>query len=229
MKKIFLVALSFAPLALLAPHVFAQTSNFIPLVPNGIPGLTDTQTVHGDASLANFFNNLYKYLIGASAAIAIIIIIWEGIRIATNQDNVSVLTDGKNRIYQAILGLVLVLSPVLVFSIINPGILNLSIGLKPIDLTTSPSNPQGPPSGFVKPPDDAAIISCKAAGTLGVLQDCTAAKNQCIFMVGPEQTIVTNDVVCMKDGFIDSTVHPSADPATTCNPGETKYVECIIK
>ena len=109
-----------------APDVFAQ--GFVPLAP--IPGLTDIQPSAG--GLATFFNNLYKYLIGLAAALAVIMIIWGGLEYST-QDSISKKSDGKQRIYDAIFGLVLVLSPVLVFSIINPSILNLSLNLQKLD------------------------------------------------------------------------------------------------
>jgi len=119
-----------------APHVFAD--GFVPLAP--IPGLTkDLGAVVGPDTLATFFNNLYKYLIGIAATLAVIEIIWGGIEIST-KDSVSQHSDGKERIQQAIFGLVLVLSPVLVFSIINPSILNLSLNLPPINLITTPQS-----------------------------------------------------------------------------------------
>lgn len=113
---------------------FAQ--GFVPIAP--IEGLTKGVTAD-TAGLANFFNNLYKYAIGLAAALAVIMIIWGGLEYAT-QDSISKKSDGKERIYQAIFGLVLVLSPVLVFSIINPAILNLSISLPALD-TKSGSSP----------------------------------------------------------------------------------------
>lgn len=118
------------------PTQTAPTSGFVPLAP--IPGLTDIQpTPNG---LADFFNNLYKYIIGLAAILAIIEIIWGGLEIST-KDSVSKQSDGKERITQAIFGLVLVLSPVLVFSIINPSILNLSLNLPPLD--TKAGTPTG--------------------------------------------------------------------------------------
>jgi len=127
MKKILLmVGISFLSLA---PYALAQ-SGFVPLAP--IPGLTDISptSVVNSSTLTNFFNNLYKYLIGLAAVIAVIQIIWAGLDIAYfHKDAVSVITDDKGKIYNAIFGLVLVLSPVLVFSIINPAILNLSLSL----------------------------------------------------------------------------------------------------
>lgn len=135
MKKLFIVSVFFLFLGIV-PHVLAAPQGFTALAP--IPGLTgEGQTsVINSASLADFFNNLYKYLIGLAAVLAVIQIIYGGFRIAVNKDNVSVLTDSKGKIYNAILGLVLVLSPVLVFSIINPSILNLSLNLEPLNTTT---------------------------------------------------------------------------------------------
>lgn len=115
-----------------APHVFAATGDFIPLA--GIPGLTKDVSI--DAGFAGFFNNLYKFLVGFATILAVIEIIWGGLEIST-KDSVSKKTDGKNRIYQAIFGLILVLSPVLVFSIINPKILDLNLNMKELKLETS--------------------------------------------------------------------------------------------
>ena len=128
MKKVIIVSVVVLFFGL-APHVFAQTG-FVPLAE--IPGLTKGVTAD-TAGLASFFNNLYKFLIGIAAVLAVIEIIWGGINIST-QDSISKQGEGRERIQNAILGLVLVLSPVLVFSLINPSILNLSIYLPPIKL-----------------------------------------------------------------------------------------------
>ncbi|MFI5260258.1 MAG: pilin [Candidatus Paceibacteria bacterium] len=113
----------------------ASGSGFTALAP--IPGLTDQSatSVINSSSLASFFNNLYKYLIGLAATLAVIEIIWGGLQYATTE-SVGNKEEGKNRIQQAIFGLVLVLSPVLVFSIINPSILNLSLNLPSLNLNT---------------------------------------------------------------------------------------------
>ena len=130
-KKILFASISLVFLGLAAHALAAE--NFVPLA--GIPGLTQNVQANS-AGLAGFFNNLYKYLIGLAAALAVIEIIWGGLEYST-QDSVSKKSDGKERIYQAILGLVLVLSPALVFSIINPSILNLSVNLPALNTTTS--------------------------------------------------------------------------------------------
>jgi len=127
MKKIHFIILGIVALSLVPVTVLAQ--EFVPLAE--IPGLTDPVTANAPG-FAIFFNNLYKYLIGLSAVLAVIMIIWGGLEYST-QDSISKKSDGKERIYAAIFGLVLVLSPVLVFSIINPAILNLSLNLEPVD------------------------------------------------------------------------------------------------
>jgi hypothetical protein len=136
MKKILFIVSAFSFLVI-ASTAYAQ--GFVPLAP--IPGLTDTgSAVVNSATLANFFNNLYKYLIGLAAALAVIQITWSGLDIAIfHKDAVSAITDDRGKIYNAIFGLILVLSPVLVFSIINPSILNLSLNLPP--LNTASGNP----------------------------------------------------------------------------------------
>lgn len=149
----------------LAPHVFAE--GFVPLAV--IPGLTDIQPTQ--EGLANFFNNLYKFVVGLSAALAVIMIIWGGLEYST-QDSISKKSDGKERIKQAIFGLVLVLSPVLVFSIINPSILNLSLNLEKLDTQTRPPTGTGSGTGTQTPATD-TTSGCSVSGTAGVLQIAT--------------------------------------------------------
>jgi len=160
MKKILILA-GLAALAY-APHAFAQ--GFTALAP--IPGLTDpgTTSVVSSDTLAAFFNNLYKYLIGLAATLAVIEIIWGGLEYST-KDSVSKQSDGRERITQAIFGLILVLSPVLVFSIINPSILNLSLSLSPINLGVAPLPPAPAPDTAI--PLDGAAYGNGAATPVG--------------------------------------------------------------
>lgn len=171
MKKTILILGALLFVWFIAPHALAQgttscppDSGFCALAP--IPGLTQGITAD-TAGLANFFNNLYKFAIGMAAALAVIQIIWGGIEIATNKDNVSKIIDSKGRILQAVLGLVLVLSPVLVFSIINPNILNLSINLEPLNTVSNTPFATGGDGGIstVDP-----TTQCSVTGTAGILQ-----------------------------------------------------------
>ena len=121
------VALCLAAL-LAAPLVAGAAGEFVPIA--GIPNLTEGASATG--GLAQFLNQLYFYLIGLAVVLAVIEIIIGGFEIST-QDSVSKQSAGRKRITQAIFGLVLILSPYLVFSLINPSILNLSLNLPPLD------------------------------------------------------------------------------------------------
>ncbi len=169
MKKI-LLAISFAFLIGFIPHVFAQgvtgsgtTGSFVPLTK--IPGLTDVAA--NSAGLATFFNNLYKYLIGIAAVLAVIEIIWGGLEMMG--ESVTKHSKGRERITQAILGLVLVLSPVLVFTIINPSILNLSLNLPVLDTPTTTTTTGGVGTGI----QTTTANGCTTTGIPGLLQIAT--------------------------------------------------------
>ncbi|MHB8710297.1 MAG: pilin [Minisyncoccota bacterium] len=201
MKKILTLSTLLFFCALI-PHVFA-TQDFVPLA--GIPGLTQGATAD-TVGLANFFNNLYKYLIGVAAILAVIMIIWGGLEIST-QDSISKKGAGKEKIYNAIFGLVLVLSPALIFSIINPSILNLSLNLPPLK-TAQYSGALG--SGGVTQNTIDQTSGCSVSGTAGILQIATCsssdAKNTwaqtCAGALGYGQTtnpsngVVTYTVTC---------------------------------
>ncbi|MDP1689974.1 MAG: pilin [bacterium] len=155
-----IIALSALSALAVASTAFAQ--GFVPLAP--IPGLTDVQTATGMSAtgFATFFNNLYKYCVGLSATLAVIMIIWGGLEYST-QDIPGAKQNGKEKIQNAIFGLVLVLSPVLVFSIINPRILSLSLNFTPINLTYTNTAPTG--GGGARGAVDAAT-GCMVTGTL---------------------------------------------------------------
>jgi hypothetical protein len=181
MKKIVLLILFF--LAIPLTHAVAQgSSGFVPLAP--IPGLTDTQTVGsviGPDSLAKFFNNLYKYLVGIAATLAVIEIIWGGLLYST-QDSVGNKEEGKEKIRMAIFGLILVLSPVLVFSIINPSILNLSLNLTKIDLPAGVATQEPLPT---VPVNAAKVSLCNRVGMT------TEERAQCADLTGQDRASFT--------------------------------------
>jgi hypothetical protein len=140
-------------------------SGFQALAP--IPGLTAPTALGSgpvdSTDLANFFNNLYKYLIGLAAVLAVIQIIRGGLEIST-QDSVSKQGEGRKHIQDALLGLVLVLTPVLVFTIINPKILDLSLNLPPL-ATATPTTPPDDNEG-----GDGNTTDCTVSGSPDVLQ-----------------------------------------------------------
>lgn len=125
-------------LALLVPSfALAQTGEFVPLT--GLPGL-DTLATAGNGSLPDFFNTLYKLCIGAAATIAVFNIMYAGFKALTLEGSVIEKGKVRSRITNSILGLILVLSPAIVFGVIDPRILNLDIGgLEKLKLTNTSS------------------------------------------------------------------------------------------
>ncbi len=110
----------------------STSSIFTPLT--NLPGLPTTAN---SSSLPGFLNSLYKICIGLAATIAILQIMRAGFLFMTNQGSVSSNEQAKNLISQSILGLVLVLSPVIVFGIINPDILKLNLDASSLQSGTS--------------------------------------------------------------------------------------------
>lgn len=86
------------------------------------------QALANSSSFATFVNTLYKICLGAGAVLAVIMIMVAGVQFMTSQGSVASNEKAKSRIQNAILGLILVLAPTIVFGIINPSILNLNLG-----------------------------------------------------------------------------------------------------
>ncbi len=100
----------------------AQPIKFEPLT--ALPGIKDAVSA---STLPNFLNQLYKIMIGAGAVLAVIMIMVAGVQIMTSSGSVTSNEKAKSRIQNAILGLVLILAPTIVFGIINPDILKLNL------------------------------------------------------------------------------------------------------
>lgn len=151
-----------------------QSGGFVPLAP--LPGLTSgdgANSIISSGSFGAFFNHLYDYLIGIAVIIAIIMVIWGGLQYST-QDSISKKGEGKERIQQAIFGLILVLSPALVFTIINPAILNFSLSFTPIEQGAPLATPPGS-VGTVDP-----TTGCTSFGVAGVFQKAVCPTSEAV-------------------------------------------------
>lgn len=100
----------------------ATASNFVPLT--NLPGIKE---VPASGDLSGFLNIIYKIAIGVAASLAVLQIIHAGI-LYMGGDSVTETKQARSLIGNALLGLVLVLSPYIVFGIINHNILGLKIG-----------------------------------------------------------------------------------------------------
>ena len=143
-----LVLVLAAPLVLWAQETTTPppAGSFVPLT--SLPGLDE---VASSDSLTDFLNNLYKICIGVAAALAVFQIIHGGVRFMTNKGSISENEQARKLIQGAVFGLILVLSPVIVFGIINPKILELDF-----DTSKLQSNFSGD-AEVVTPGDDVEV------------------------------------------------------------------------
>lgn len=96
----------------------ASAGNFKPMV--GIPGIS------GNYTLPGLINALYKLLIMIGALIGVTKIAIAGVKYATT-DVVSAKGDAKKDIQGVLIGLLILLAPYIILSIINPNFANLNI------------------------------------------------------------------------------------------------------
>lgn len=116
---LILLGLLVLPSAALAQ---SDATAFVPLT--SIPGIESAANAQ---TLPDFLNTLYKLAIGAAAVLAVLQIVRAGI-VYMGGDSVTEKKEAKQLIVLSLGGLLLILSPVIVFSIINPDILSLKIG-----------------------------------------------------------------------------------------------------
>ncbi|MDB5195147.1 MAG: hypothetical protein JWO84_331 [Parcubacteria group bacterium] len=121
-----LAALIFLPLL-----THAQGTDFIPLT--SLPGLDKVSSAN---SLAPFLSEIYKICIGLAAVLAVLQIMRAGV-MYMGGDSITEKKDARALIGTSLAGLLLVLSPVIVFSIINPNILKLDISAGNLQSSTA--------------------------------------------------------------------------------------------
>lgn len=152
--KYFAFLFLFLGLPLLA---LAQDTGFVPLT--NIPAITEVgNAITTPDGLSQFLNNIYRLCIGIAAVVAVLQIMRAGI-MYMGGDSVTEKKEAKNLIALSIGGLILVLSPVIVFSIINPEILSLKInGLEELK-ATPPAGGEGSfdPDGGGDGEDDGGV------------------------------------------------------------------------
>lgn len=134
MKKLLTTSLFFgggAALLLLPLVVFGQEAvdQFVPLT--GLPALDGIRSTEG---LAEFLNAVYKLCIGVAASLAIVQLIRAGWMIMINTGSFMHNEKARSIIRDSVFGLILVLSPAIVFGIIDPRILDLNLDFSPLQV-----------------------------------------------------------------------------------------------
>lgn len=140
MKKIFiflvLLTLSFQAAACLPHAANAGTIEYTPLAP--LPGTTNGNTT----SFTTYVPGMYKFLIGFAGIVAVAMIVWGGTQYMLT-DIVTSKTAAKERIYNAIWGLVLIAASFLILQTINPNLVNFNLDI----MSATQQAPRAPAGG----------------------------------------------------------------------------------
>lgn len=107
---------------LLTPFSMLQAQSFV-----SVSGAPVFDKFENNSSLPIFLNNLYEVCIGVAVVLAVLQLIRAGIMYSVGDVGFAKIEEAKHLILVSLLGLLLVLSPYIVFSIINPAILTLDI------------------------------------------------------------------------------------------------------
>lgn len=175
-----------------------QPTEFVPLT--SLPGI---DTIKGSPNLPDFLNNIYMIAIGVAAALAVFQIIRAGVYFMLNKGSISEAEQARHLLQMSVLGLLLVLSPVIVFGIINPKILELNFAVDALKTAD---------------PVVSTDISSRTLWTSNEMNR-TDAKAKC------EADGGTAQFVCTPPGGVARTV-----PITeACKEGESAATQCISK
>ncbi len=145
MKILFLIflALFITNVALLANVVLAQ-SKYIPL--ENIPGLQSGESVE----LSTYLAAIYRAGLILASVLSVLMIVIGGIQYMTAGGNPGRLGDAKDRIWQAILGLLLVLGSYLILNTINPDLVKMELSsMKTLTTETAESLEYIAPPGAI--------------------------------------------------------------------------------
>jgi|GEM_PF-3959779 len=128
-----LVVLSPIFFSAVIPFVSLAAADYVPLSP-----LPDTSNCDADGKCGNikgnfsdYISGVYRLAIAVAGALAVIVIIWEGIQHMTSE-SFTKKSDTTQRIQAALAGLLLVLLAFLILKAINPDLVNFSLNLKPV-------------------------------------------------------------------------------------------------
>lgn len=103
------------------------------------PAIKGAQSPNETSDLPQLINYIYKFALLACGIVAFISILIGAIRYVTSAGDASKAGDAKEQIYQALLGVLILLAAVLILRIINPDLVNLNLSLPTSPNTTNPN------------------------------------------------------------------------------------------
>lgn len=97
------------------------------------PTIEGAQSPNETSDLPQLINYIYKFALLACGIVALISILIGAIQYVTSAGNASKAGDAKDRISQALLGILILLAAVLILRTINPDLVNISFELPAIE------------------------------------------------------------------------------------------------
>jgi hypothetical protein len=136
----------------------------------GIPGLEGAYDTTGDCPFGRYFNIMFKLFLGLAAVFAMIMIIMGGIEYMTSE-LVSSKQKGKERILNAVFGLILAFGAYAILNTINPDLLNACLGGRAEKIILIGPGPESnlPFTAIDKNTLQSAGITCPESGGVGAL------------------------------------------------------------
>ncbi len=121
LKTIILLLIS-----LITPLTLFANNKYVPLSPS-LPGVDATGYTYGtEHGMSGFINSLFGISVGVAAVLAVIMLAIGGFQYMTSE-SIFKTSGAKEKITNAIVGLIIVLASILIMSTINPSIVNLHI------------------------------------------------------------------------------------------------------
>lgn len=121
-KKIYLIAPSVLLWQFLILPIKSFALEYIPLEKAAFKGFEATS----ETQLSQFLSQAFSFGLAIAAALAVIMIVWGGVQIMTT-DSWGGKSEGKQKIWDAVWGLILALVSWLILYTINPDILNFKL------------------------------------------------------------------------------------------------------
>ena len=133
-KSIYFIILTFLSFFLFTLFVHAadtQVANakYVPLAPIYTP---DNVQVGAQGDIGSYFSEMYQLGVGIATALAVLMVIWGGVEYVTT-DAIGGKEEGKQKVQNAILGLLLALGSYLILQTINPKLLETNLTIDKID------------------------------------------------------------------------------------------------
>ena len=93
-----------------------------------LPGVQGIQGQQASSTLPKCINQIYVWSLGLSSLLAVLMVVLGGYYVMTSAGNAEQATKGKEYIWGAVIGLVLLFTAYLLLRVINPDLINLRFG-----------------------------------------------------------------------------------------------------